>query len=147
MSVHTYMYVRKSPLFKSRKTKQQKTMATGVTMGLAEWIIDDTCLLCKLHLTYFLLVSFLPDMAILCRNIYLLLFTYTLVRFVYTTRIGFESEINCNCSTRPSTNQSTSLKSGSLFLVLVSVRTYIRPSVRTYLWNLRTKQKTNRSKS
>ena len=38
--------VRPSPLFKSRKTKQQKTMfATGVTMGLAEWIIDDTCLL------------------------------------------------------------------------------------------------------
>ena len=32
-----------SPLFKSSK-KQQKTMfATGVTMGLAEWIIDDTC--------------------------------------------------------------------------------------------------------
>ena len=37
--------VRLSPVFKSRKTKQQKTMfATGVTMGLAEWIIDDTCL-------------------------------------------------------------------------------------------------------
>ena len=37
--------LRPSPLFKSRKTKQQKTMfATGVTMGLAEWIIDDTCL-------------------------------------------------------------------------------------------------------
>ena len=37
--------VRPSPLFKSRKTKQQKTMfATGVTMGQAEWIIDDTCL-------------------------------------------------------------------------------------------------------
>ena len=36
---------RPSALFKSRKTKQQKTMfATGVTMGLAEWIIDDTCL-------------------------------------------------------------------------------------------------------
>ena len=35
--------VRMSPLFKSRKTKQQKTMfATGVTMGLAKWIIDDT---------------------------------------------------------------------------------------------------------
>ena len=34
-----------SPLFKSSKTKQQKTMfATGVTMGLAEWIIDDSCL-------------------------------------------------------------------------------------------------------
>ena len=38
-------FVRPSPLFKSRKTKQQKTMfATGVTLGLAEWIIDDTCL-------------------------------------------------------------------------------------------------------
>ena len=37
--------VRPSPLFKSRKTKQQKTMlATGVTMGLGEWIIGDTCL-------------------------------------------------------------------------------------------------------
>ena len=37
--------VRPSPLFKSRKTKQQKTMlATVVTMGFAEWIIDDTCL-------------------------------------------------------------------------------------------------------
>ena len=37
--------VRPSPLFKSRKTKLQKTMfTTGVTMGLAEWIIDDTCL-------------------------------------------------------------------------------------------------------
>ena len=34
-----------SPLFKSSKTKQQKTMfATGVTVGLTEWIIDDTCL-------------------------------------------------------------------------------------------------------
>ena len=29
----------------SSKTKQVKTMsATGVTVGLAEWIIDDTCL-------------------------------------------------------------------------------------------------------
>ena len=37
--------VRPYPLFKSRKTKRQKTMlATGVTMGLAEWIIDDTYL-------------------------------------------------------------------------------------------------------
>ena len=37
--------VRPSPLFKSRKTKLQKTMfSTGVTMGLAEWIIADTCL-------------------------------------------------------------------------------------------------------
>ena len=37
--------VRPSPLFKSRKTKQQKTVfTTVVTMGLAEWIIDDTCL-------------------------------------------------------------------------------------------------------
>ena len=35
--------IRPSPLFKSRKTKQQKTMfATVVTMALAEWIIDDT---------------------------------------------------------------------------------------------------------
>ena len=37
--------IRPSPLFKPRKTKQQKTMfATDLTMGLAEWIIDDTCL-------------------------------------------------------------------------------------------------------
>ena len=38
--------VRPSLLLKSRKTKQQKTMfTTGVTMDLAEWIIDDcTCL-------------------------------------------------------------------------------------------------------
>ena len=37
--------IRPSPLFKFRKTKQQKTMfAIGVTMGLAEWIIDDTWL-------------------------------------------------------------------------------------------------------
>ena len=35
-------------LFKSSKTKQQKTMvATDETMGLAEWIIDDTCLVLK----------------------------------------------------------------------------------------------------
>ena len=33
------------PTFQSRKTKQQKTMfATGVTVGLAKWIIDNTCL-------------------------------------------------------------------------------------------------------
>ena len=44
--------VRPSPLFKSRKTKQQKTIfATGVTMGLAEWIIDDTCLVVQLQST------------------------------------------------------------------------------------------------
>ena len=37
--------VRTSPFFKSSKTKQQKTMvATFETVGLAEWIIDDTCL-------------------------------------------------------------------------------------------------------
>ena len=34
-----------STLFKSSKTKQQKIMvATGETVGLAEWIINDTCL-------------------------------------------------------------------------------------------------------
>ena len=46
--------VRPSTLFKSSKTKQQKTMfATGVTMGLAELIIDDTCLVVFvfLHIT------------------------------------------------------------------------------------------------
>ena len=33
------------PFFKSSKTKQQKTMvATGETVGLAEWIIDDAWL-------------------------------------------------------------------------------------------------------
>ena len=37
--------VRPSPIFKSRKTKQQKTMfVTGRTMSLAMWIIDNTCL-------------------------------------------------------------------------------------------------------
>ena len=37
--------VRPSPLFKSSKTNEQKTMvATGEAVGLAEWIIDDTCL-------------------------------------------------------------------------------------------------------
>ena len=46
--------VRPSPLFKSRKTKQQKTMfATGVTMGLAYWIIDDTCLVSLYFLELF----------------------------------------------------------------------------------------------
>ena len=36
--------VRQFPLFKSSKTKQQKTMfATGETVGLAEGIIADTC--------------------------------------------------------------------------------------------------------
>ena len=45
--------VRPSPLFKSRKTKQQKTtFATGVTMALAELIIDDTCLVIVLYLHY-----------------------------------------------------------------------------------------------
>ena len=32
---------------------------------------------------------------------------------------------------RPSTNQSTSLKNGSLYLLMVSVRPSVRPSVRT----------------
>ena len=33
------------PIFQTRKTKQQKTIfAFGVTMSLAEWIIDGTCL-------------------------------------------------------------------------------------------------------
>ena len=38
--------VRPSPLFKFKQNKfQAETMfATGETMGLAEWIIDDTCL-------------------------------------------------------------------------------------------------------
>ena len=42
-----------SPLFKYSKTKQQKTMVvTGDTMGLAEWIIDGTCLLCFVLLDF-----------------------------------------------------------------------------------------------
>ena len=42
-------YVR-TYVFKSRKTKQQKTLfATCMTMGLAEWIIDDTCLVLHLY--------------------------------------------------------------------------------------------------
>ena len=44
--------VRSYILFKSRKTKQQNTIfATGVTMGLAEWIIDDTSLVTNLKCT------------------------------------------------------------------------------------------------
>ena len=35
--------VRPSPLFKSRKTKQKQCSLPCVTMGLAEWIIDDFC--------------------------------------------------------------------------------------------------------
>ena len=46
-------YVRTSPLFKSRKRKQQKAMlASGVTMGLTGWIIDDACLE-LMHLSIF----------------------------------------------------------------------------------------------
>ena len=51
------------PLFKSRKTKLQKTMfAIGVTMGLAEWIIDDiylvmnyfcSCSVAVFHTSYY----------------------------------------------------------------------------------------------
>ena len=56
--------VRPSLLFKSRKTKQQKTMfATSLTMGLAEWIIDDTCLVSYYvflrNLTSFFLLRYL----------------------------------------------------------------------------------------
>ena len=41
--------VRPSPLLKSSKTKQQKIMvATSETVGLAEWIIDDTCLVLRI---------------------------------------------------------------------------------------------------
>ena len=38
--------VRPYPLFKTQKTKQvsNETFATGETVGLAEWFIDDTCL-------------------------------------------------------------------------------------------------------
>ena len=43
-SVRRFVRTSTSTLFKSRKTKQKTTFATGVTMGLAEWIIDDTCL-------------------------------------------------------------------------------------------------------
>ena len=36
---------RTSPLFKTKKKIQAKTMfATGEIVGLAEWIIDDICL-------------------------------------------------------------------------------------------------------
>ena len=53
-------YVRHSPLFKSRKTKQQKKIfATVVTMGLAEWIIDDTCLVILFWLVIIYLLSLL----------------------------------------------------------------------------------------
>ena len=57
--------VRPSTLFKSSKTKQQKTMfATGVTVGLAEWIIDDNCLV-----FFFLLLLFLPIFCQVSRNL------------------------------------------------------------------------------
>ena len=56
-------------------------MFAATDVDMAEWIIDDTCL-----------IFFDP---------------------------------------RPSTNQSTSLKSGLLFLLMVSVRTYIR-TYKTY---------------
>ena len=37
--------VRSSPLFKTKRISSEETMfATGKTIGLAEWIIDDTCL-------------------------------------------------------------------------------------------------------
>ena len=53
--------VRPSPLFKSRKTKQQKTMfATGVTVGLAVWII---LFLLSLNKTLFIHSQILPNAA------------------------------------------------------------------------------------
>ena len=66
-------------LAKQNNSQVRIVIATGGTEGLAEWIIDDTCLV----------------------------------------------------DPRPSTNQSTSLKNGSLFLVMVSIRTYVRTYVRT----------------
>ena len=41
-------YVRLSPLFKSSKTTEN----TVETVGLAEWIIDDTCLVWPIHFEY-----------------------------------------------------------------------------------------------
>ena len=44
-------HVRPSPLFTKRNKLQAKTMfATGETVGLAEWIIDDTCLVSYLFI-------------------------------------------------------------------------------------------------
>ena len=44
-SLFSYMLSIHPSLPKCSKAKQQKTMfSTGMTMGLAEWIIDDTCL-------------------------------------------------------------------------------------------------------
>ena len=43
--LYVRLSVRPSTLFKSSKTKNTM-FATGVTVGLAEWIIDDTCLAC-----------------------------------------------------------------------------------------------------
>ena len=55
--------VRPSKHFKSIKTKQQKTMfATGVTMGLAEWIIDDTCLVCVIFEQIFIVQKGSPPL-------------------------------------------------------------------------------------
>ena len=44
----------------------------------------------------------------------------------YTVRRQEDNVVRKFFDPRPSTNQSTSLKSGSLFLVMVSVRPYIR---------------------
>ena len=36
--------VRASPLFKTKQISSETMFATGETVGLAEWIIDDSCL-------------------------------------------------------------------------------------------------------
>ena len=42
--------VRPFPLYKSSKTKQQKTMfANGEIVGLTKWIIDNACLVFYYH--------------------------------------------------------------------------------------------------
>ena len=66
--------------------------------------------------------------------------SYTLFNVSTNSRDLYE--FLCFIDPRPSTNQSTSLKSGSLFLVMVSVRTYktkqtdqrVKPLCKLVLW-------------
>ena len=46
----------------SNLEKKTKMFATGVTISLAEWIIDDTCLVYIIHLSSFILGFAIPDL-------------------------------------------------------------------------------------
>ena len=92
--------VRPSPLFKSRKTKQQKTMfATGVTVGLAEWIIDDTCLvnyLWLLNFSNYFLSNIERLFSIFCRTIFGQAITF-IPTFVHTLYYLYSKHIFHMC--------------------------------------------------